>query len=154
MTLAAVTAHGLFHGIQTIRQLLSVWIESPATARGPWTIPSVHIVDYPRYDYRGFMLDIARHFQTPETVMRLIDEAAAYKINTLHLHVSDDQGFRIVINGFPNLTEIGSRLGKDAIARTLVNPTAPMPSYAPFRKSNPEQFNKLVHYVASLKADE
>ncbi len=53
----------------------------------------------------------------------------------------------------PNLTEIGSRLGKDAIARTLVNPTAPMPSYAPFRKSNPEQFNKLVQYVASLKAD-
>jgi menaquinol-cytochrome c reductase cytochrome b/c subunit len=54
----------------------------------------------------------------------------------------------------PNLTEIGSRLGKDAIARTLVNPTAPMPSYAPFRKSNPEQFNKLVQYVASLKADQ
>jgi hypothetical protein len=54
----------------------------------------------------------------------------------------------------PNLTEIGSRLGKDAIARTLVNPTAPMPSYAPFRKSNPEQFNKLVEYVASLKADQ
>ncbi len=54
----------------------------------------------------------------------------------------------------PNLTEIGSRLGKDAIARTLVNPTAPMPSYAPFRKSSPEQFNKLVQYVASLKADQ
>jgi menaquinol-cytochrome c reductase cytochrome b/c subunit len=54
----------------------------------------------------------------------------------------------------PNLTEIGSRLGKDAIARTLVNPTPPMPSYAPFRKSNPEQFDKLVQYVASLKADQ
>jgi menaquinol-cytochrome c reductase cytochrome b/c subunit len=53
----------------------------------------------------------------------------------------------------PNLTEIGDRLGRDAIARTLVNPTAPMPSYAPFRKSNPQQFNKLVQYVASLKGD-
>jgi hexosaminidase len=109
VNLAADTAHGLFNGIQTIRQLLPVWIESPATARGPWTIPSVHIVDHPRYEYRGFMLDIARHFQTPEAVMRLIDEASAYKINTLHLHVSDDQGFRIVINGFPNLTDIGSQ---------------------------------------------
>jgi menaquinol-cytochrome c reductase cytochrome b/c subunit len=54
----------------------------------------------------------------------------------------------------PNLTEIGDRLGRDAIARTLVNPTPPMPSYAPFRKDNPEQFEKLVQYVASLKGDE
>ena len=54
----------------------------------------------------------------------------------------------------PNLTEIGDRLGRDAIARTLVNPTAPMPSYAPFRRDKPEQFNKLVEYVASLKGDE
>ena len=54
----------------------------------------------------------------------------------------------------PNLTEIGDRLGRDAIARTLENPTAPMPSYANFRKTNPEQFDKLVQYVASLKGDE
>ena len=119
VNLAADTAHGLFNGIQTIRQLLPVWIESPTRAQGPWTIPSVHIVDYPRYDYRGFMLDIARHFQTPETVMRLIDEASAYKINTLHLHVSDDQGFRIVINGFPNLTEIGSQGSVGTDGRTM-----------------------------------
>jgi hexosaminidase len=109
VNLAADTAHGLFNGIQTIRQLLPAWIESRTTAPGPWTVPSVHIVDHPRYDYRGLMIDIARHFQTPETVMRLIDEASAYKINTLHLHVSDDQGFRIVIDGFPNLTDIGSQ---------------------------------------------
>jgi hexosaminidase len=119
VNLAADTAHGLFNGIQTIRQLLPVWIESQATARGPWTIPSVHIVDYPRYDYRGFMLDIARHFQTPQTVMRLIDEASAYKINTLHLHVSDDQGFRIVIDGFPNLTDIGSQGSVGTDDRTM-----------------------------------
>jgi len=119
VNLAADTAHGLFNGIQTIRQLLPAWIESQATARGPWTIPSVHIVDYPRYAYRGFMLDIARHFQTPETVMRLIDEASAYKINTLHLHVSDDQGFRIVINGFPNLTDIGSQGSVGTDGRTM-----------------------------------
>jgi hexosaminidase len=119
VNLAADTAHGLFNGIQTIRQLLPARIESPTTVPGPWTIPSVHIVDYPRYAYRGFMLDIARHFQTPETVMRLIDEASAYKINTLHLHVSDDQGFRIVINGFPNLTDIGSQGSVGTDGRTM-----------------------------------
>jgi hexosaminidase len=117
--LTAATAHGLFNGVQTIRQLLPAWIESPSTARGPWTIPAVHVVDYPRYDYRGFMLDIARHFQTPETVMRLIDEASTYKINTLHLHVSDDQGFRIVIDGFPNLTGIGSQGSVGTDGRTM-----------------------------------
>jgi hexosaminidase len=119
VNLAAHTAHGLFNGVQTIRQLLPAQIESRTATQGPWTIPSVHIVDYPRYDYRGFMLDIARHFQTPETVMRLIDEASAYKINTLHLHVSDDQGFRIVINGFPNLTSIGSQGSVGTDGRTM-----------------------------------
>ena len=108
VTVTATTPHGLFDGVQTIRQLLPVWIDSPTLEPGPWTIPSVHIVDYPRYAYRGVMLDIARHFQTPAAVMSLIDQASAYKVNTLHLHVSDDQGFRIVINGFPNLTAIGS----------------------------------------------
>ncbi len=108
VTVTATTSHGLYDAVQTIRQLLPVWIDSPTLEPGPWTIPSVHIVDYPRYAYRGFMLDIARHFQTPAAVMSLIDQASAYKVNTLHLHVSDDQGFRIVINGFPNLTDIGS----------------------------------------------
>jgi hexosaminidase len=119
VTLTAETAHGLFNGVQTLRQLLPASIESPARARGPWTIAAVHVVDYPRYAYRGFMLDIARHFQTPDTVMRLIDEASAYKINTLHLHVSDDQGFRIVINGFPNLTAIGSQGSVGTDGRTM-----------------------------------
>jgi len=119
VTLAADTAHGLFNGIQTIRQLLPAQIESRTTAPGPWTIPPVHVVDYPRYGYRGFMLDIARHFQTPETVMRLIDEASAYKINTLHLHVSDDQGFRIVIDGFPDLTDIGGQGSVGTDGRTM-----------------------------------
>ncbi|SFB70877.1 hexosaminidase [Nocardioides terrae] len=117
--LTAPTAHGLFDGVQTIRQLLPASIASRTRTVGPWTIPVVHIVDHPRYAYRGFMLDIARHFQTPETVMSLIDEASAYKINTLHLHVSDDQGFRIVIDGFPNLTAIGSQGSVGTQGRTM-----------------------------------
>ena len=103
------TAHGLFNGIETIRQLLPPWIASHTHRPGPWTISSTHIIDFPRYGYRGFMLDIARHYQPPAVVKRLIDEAAQYKFNVFHLHLSDDQGFRLVMHGFPRLTKIGGR---------------------------------------------
>jgi hexosaminidase len=119
VTLEAITPHGLYNGVQTIRQLLSPWITSPSVRPGPWTMPVVQITDYPRYTYRGVMLDIARHFEPPSAVEQLIDQAAAYKINTLHLHVSDDQGFRIVINGFPNLTTIGGQGSVGTGGRTM-----------------------------------
>jgi hexosaminidase len=107
--LRASAPAGLFYGVQTLRQLLSPWIESSKVQPGPWKIPAVHITDYPRYPYRGVMLDIARHFQPPAAVKRLIDDASAFKINVLHLHVSDDQGYRIAIKGRPELTDIGSQ---------------------------------------------
>ena len=109
VALDAATPHGLYNGIQTIRQLLPAWIASQSVTPGPWTIPAVRISDYPRYAYRGVMLDIARHYETPQAAERLIDQAAAYKINVFHLHLSDDQGFRIAINGFPDLTAIGGQ---------------------------------------------
>jgi hexosaminidase len=117
--LTASTAHGLYDGIQTIRQLLPVWINSRAVMPGPWTMQAVRIVDHPRYTYRGVMLDIARHYQSPTAVERLIDRAAAYKINVFHLHLSDDQGFRIVINGFPKLTQIGGQGSVGTDGRTM-----------------------------------
>lgn len=99
--------------MQTLRQLFPPWIESPTVRTGPWTVPGVRITDTPRYGYRGVMLDIARHFQPPDVVKRLIDQASAYKVNVLHLHVSDDQGFRIAINGRPELTAIGGQFSID-----------------------------------------
>src|SRR6202012_2301668 len=110
VTLAAATAHGLYNGIQTIRQLLPVWINSPSAMSGPWSMPAVQITDYPRYTYRGVMLDIARHYESPAAVEQLIAQAAASKINVFHLHLGDDQGFRIVINGFTNLTSMGGQV--------------------------------------------
>ncbi|SNT49008.1 N-acetyl-beta-hexosaminidase [Asanoa hainanensis] len=100
---------GLFYGMHTLRQLLPPWIDSPTVRPGPWTVSGVRITDTPRYAYRGMMLDIARHFQPPAVVKRVIDQASAYKLNVLHLHVSDDQGFRIAINGRPELTTIGGQ---------------------------------------------
>jgi hexosaminidase len=107
--LRAAAPAGLFYGVQTLRQLLPPWIESSTVQPGPWTMPAVHITDRPRYRYRGVMLDIARHFEPPAAVERLIDDASAFKVNVLHLHVSDDQGFRIAMNGRPELTDIGSQ---------------------------------------------
>jgi hexosaminidase len=104
----APTAQGLYDGIQTFRQLFPAWINSPAVMPGPWTAPVVSITDYPRYPYRGLLLDIARHYEPPAAVEKLINQIAAYKIDVLHLHLSDDQGFRLAINGFPRLTAIGS----------------------------------------------
>ena len=105
----APAAHGLYNGIQTFRQLLPAWINSPAIWPGPWTAPVVTITDYPRYSYRGLLLDIARHYEPPSAVEKLISQIAAYKIDVLHLHLSDDQGFRLAIHGFPRLTSVGSR---------------------------------------------
>jgi len=119
VTVQAATPHGLYDGVQTIRQLLPPWINSPSVQNVAWTMPVVQIADHPRYGYRGILLDIARHYETPDAVKRLIDQAAAYKINRFHLHLSDDQGFRIAINGFPNLTTIGGQGSVGTDGRTV-----------------------------------
>jgi hexosaminidase len=108
--LVANTPAGLFRGVQTIRQLLPTAIESEiGSDRSTWTIPAVSIVDRPRFAWRGAMLDVSRHFFTVREVEEYIDLMALYKLNTLHLHLSDDQGWRIQINSRPKLTEIGSQ---------------------------------------------
>lgn len=96
VVIRAQSFSGYFYGCQTFRQLL------PA-AQGPWQIPAVRIQDYPRFAWRGVMLDVARSFFPPAEVKRLIDLFASYKLNRLHLHLSDDQGWRIMINSWPKL---------------------------------------------------
>jgi hexosaminidase len=105
--LRAPSPVGLFHGVQTLRQLLPARIESARVQRGPWTAPGVCITDEPRFPWRGAMLDVARHFFTVAEVRRFIDELSLYKINRLHLHLADDQGWRIVIDRWPRLATYG-----------------------------------------------
>src|SRR4029078_4562075 len=76
--------------------------------RQPWTVPTGTVVDRPRFPWRGAMLDVARHFFTVKEVEQLIDVLALYKMNTLHLHLGDDQGWRIQIDSWPKLTSVGS----------------------------------------------
>ncbi|MPR33988.1 beta-N-acetylhexosaminidase [Salmonirosea aquatica] len=107
-----LTAHqpaGLFRGIQTLRQALPADVEKSDKQSGSWKIPTGTIRDYPTYAYRGAMLDVARHFFSVEDVKRYIDLIAAYKMNALHLHLSDDQGWRIEIKSWPKLTSLGSK---------------------------------------------
>ncbi len=100
---------GAFRAIQTIRQLLPAKIELTSAQQGPWEIATGTIRDFPTYSYRGVMLDVARHFFSVEEVKLYIDQIALYKINFLHLHLSDDQGWRIEIKSWPNLTLHGGK---------------------------------------------
>ncbi|WP_235023847.1 beta-N-acetylhexosaminidase [Streptomyces sp. WAC05374] len=107
VTLTARTPAGLFHGVQTLRQQLPASIEEDTRRRGPWQVAGGTITDTPRYGYRGAMLDVSRHFFTVGQVKRYIDQMALYKINKLHLHLSDDQGWRIAIDSWPRLATHG-----------------------------------------------
>lgn len=107
VTITAVTATGLFHGAQTLRQLLPPAIESPVPVAERWMLPGGSIVDRPRFPYRGAMLDVARHFFAVADVLRVIDHLARYKLNHLHLHLTDDQGWRIAVDSWPRLTTVG-----------------------------------------------
>lgn len=105
--LTAFQPAGLFRGVQTLRQLLPPEIEAPDQRVGPWPIQGVSILDYPRFTWRGAMLDVARSFFSVAEVKQYIDYLALYKINRLHLHLSDDQGWRIMINSWPQLATHG-----------------------------------------------
>jgi hexosaminidase len=108
-------ADGLFAGVQTLRQLLPAKVEATTVQTGPWTVQGGHILDYPRYAYRGAMLDVARHYFPVSTVERYIDDIARYKIDYLHLHLTDDQGWRIAVDSWPNLTTVGSATGEGGV---------------------------------------
>lgn len=109
IVIRAQTAAGIFYGCQTLLQLLPPEIFSTNhVAKFDWTIPSVEISDSPRFGWRGFMLDVGRHFFTVDEVKHVLDLMALYKLNTFHWHLVDDQGWRIEIKKYPKLTEVGA----------------------------------------------
>lgn len=105
--LSAPQTAGLFWGLQTLRQLLPAAIEGSTSQAGSWEIATGTIRDVPTYAYRGVMLDVARHFFAPADVKQYIDYLVRYKMNALHLHLTDDQGWRIEIKSWPKLATDG-----------------------------------------------
>ena len=101
---------GVIAGIESLRQLFPPQIESKEIVKGTdWAIPAVNIQDAPRFEWRGIMLDVSRHFYTIDEVKELLDVMALYKMNKFHWHLTDDQGWRIEIKKYPKLTEVGSK---------------------------------------------
>jgi hexosaminidase len=106
-TLRASRPAGLHMGAQTLRQLLPAAVEGTSVQPGPWRLPGGRVLDRPRFAWRGAMLDVARHFFTVDEVKGFLDLLALYKLNVLHLHLTDDQGWRIAIGSRPRLASHG-----------------------------------------------
>jgi hexosaminidase len=146
---------GLFYATQTLLQLLPNEIESHSAVKKTscgapitWSIPGVHIIDYPRFAWRGLMFDVVRHFFTKEQVKQYIDEMVKYKYNLLHLHLTDDQGWRIEIKALPKLTEVGAwRVNKVGTFGTFTPPADDEPrDYGGFYTQN--DLKELIQYAA------
>ncbi len=124
ITLTASNPAGIFYGVQTLLQLLPAGINSKKEVDyDEWDVPAVTIDDHPRFGWRGLMLDVSRHFFTVAQVKDYIDQMVKYKFNLLHLHLTDDQGWRIQIKSLPKLTDVGAwRVERTGTFGTLSKP--------------------------------
>ena len=139
---------GLFYGVQTLLQLLPSQIESKVLVKNiNWVVPIVEIQDFPKLGWRGLMFDVARHFFTKDEVKHYIDAMSKYKYNVLHLHLTDDEGWRIEIKGYPKLTEIGAwNVKREGEFGDFIPPLANEPrNYGGFYTQ--EDIKELVRYA-------
>lgn len=148
-------AKGFFYALQTIRQLLPPSIESAALIKEViWTVPAVTISDEPRFGYRGLMLDAARFFIPKENVLRIIDCMAMLKVNKLHFHLVDDNGWRIEIKKYPRLTEVGAwRVDRTDVpfhSRRNPKPGEPTPIGGFYTQ---EEIKEIVAYAAKRQIE-
>lgn len=154
ITVTANQKKGIWYGIQTILQLFPAEIESiEPLALAEWSIPCVEIEDYPRMQWRGLMLDVSRHFFTVDEVKRHIDSMLKYKYNLLHLHLTDDEGWRMEIKSYPKLTEVGAwRVQKTGHHGKFSNPLPDEPkTYGGFYTQN--DLKELIRYAAERHID-
>jgi len=151
VTIRAPRAAGLFYGVQTFLQLLPPEIYSRTLVPGvQWSAPAVTIKDQPRFRWRGIMLDVSRHFESKEAVLRYLDLLAIHKMNVFHWHLTDDQGWRIEIKKYPLLTEIGAWRDKPGfnLDPRLSTTFAPNGKYGGFYTQ--DDIREVVRYAAKL----
>jgi hexosaminidase len=118
LLLTGASAAGLYRGLQTLRGILPL----PGQAPSGLKLAAMHLIDAPRFEYRGVMLDVARNFQPKAAVLRLLDLMSRYKLNKLHLHLTDDEGWRIEIAAIPELTRFAARRGHSADGQAHLPP--------------------------------
>ncbi|NCI47113.1 beta-N-acetylhexosaminidase [Sediminibacterium soli] len=148
ITIKANQPAGLYYGVQTMMQLFPKEIESTTQVGNiAWTAPVTEITDYPRFGWRGLMFDVSRHFFTKSDVKKFIDNMVRYKYNLLHLHLTDDEGWRIEIKGLPKLTEVGAwRVNKTGYFGTFSPPAPDEPKdYGGFYTQ--DDIRELVQYA-------
>jgi hexosaminidase len=151
ISLTANKSNGLFYGIQTLIQLLPIQNSFAEQNSHTLKIPVVSINDYPRFAWRGLLLDVSRHFFTIQEVKKMIDEMVRYKFNLLHLHLTDDQGWRIEIKSLPGLTQTGAwRVPRTGLWWNRQPPQPGEPAtYGGFYTQ--EQIKEIVNYAATKK---
>ena len=146
--ISASSTAGLFYGVQTLRQLLPVEVESPEPVKNiRWALPSVVIDDQPSLAWRGFMLDCSRHFFPPEFIKKILDNLAARKMNTFHWHLTDHQGWRMEVKKYPKLTEVAAwRVAREGgWADRQPQQPGEVPDYGGFYTQ--EQIRDIVEYA-------
>jgi hexosaminidase len=154
ISIQAADAAGIFYGVQTLYQLLPKEISAASKKQvASWQAPIITIEDHPRFGWRGLMLDVSRHFFTVDQVKRFIDDMVKYKFNLLHLHLTDDQGWRIEIKSLPKLTEVGA---------WRVEKTGTFGTFSPAKKDEPRNYGgfythddikELVKYASDRYVD-
>ncbi len=148
ITISANKPAGLFYGMQTLFQLMPKEIEENQVVKNvTWEVPVCTVKDYPRFGWRGLMFDVSRHFFTKDEVKEFIDQMVKYKYNLLHLHLTDDEGWRIEIKGLPRLTEVGAwRVKKVGYFGTFSPPTPDEPrNYGGFYTQ--DDIREIVKYA-------
>ena len=142
--------NGFNYAIQTIKQMLPVEIygKVPAAKKG-WTLPCVEIKDKPRFSYRGLHLDVSRHFFTMDEVKKYIDVMEIHKLNTLHWHLTDDQGWRLEIKKYPRLTEVGSIRNKTIVGHIFESEIFDNTEYGRGCYYTQEEVKEILEYAAS-----
>jgi hexosaminidase len=148
ITIKANQAAGLFYGVQSMMQLFPKEIEAKELVEGvKWTAPCVDITDYPKLGWRGLMFDVARHFFTKNEVKQYVDAMVRYKFNVLHLHLTDDEGWRLEIKGLPKLTDVGAwSVKKVGTFGDFVPPTADEPrNYGGFYTQ--DDIKEIIQYA-------
>ena len=154
VTIKANMPAGLFYGVQTLIQLLPKEIESSEAVKHViWDVPYVDVKDYPRFAWRGLMLDVSRHFFTKDEVKQYIDQMVRYKFNLLHMHLTDDEGWRVEIKSLPRLTTVGAHnVEKIGEFGTFSAPTADEPrTYGGFYTQ--DDIRELVRYAKERFVD-